>query len=72
MRFNAENQSKRRECIELMKRYPGNIPVVLYDEATGRTQISDKAMSVNGEAAFIDELKHKLGAENVRLVIKKS
>lgn len=72
LRFNAENQSKRRECIELMKRYPGNIPVVLYDEATGRTQISDKAMSVNGEAAFIDELKHKLGAENVRLVIKKS
>ncbi|MDR0839849.1 MAG: DNA polymerase III subunit alpha [Christensenellaceae bacterium] len=50
----------------ILARYPGNVPVVLFDPATRRQRLVPKELYINPSAALLDILCERLGKENVK------
>jgi len=59
---------KRSAVVEIMRRFPGSIPVVLYDETTKKQSAAPKELYVNGSAAMLAELESILGQGNVKII----
>ncbi|MBQ9930858.1 MAG: DNA polymerase III subunit alpha, partial [Firmicutes bacterium] len=51
---------------EIMGRHPGEVPVIIYSEATGKKFKAASALWVDGSNAFMDEVIRLLGSENVK------
>lgn len=52
--------------LTLLQRFPGNVPVVLHNPGTKKTQLVPKDMYVNEASALRDILNELLGKENVK------
>ena len=62
------NDSEMVERIQTMlRRYPGNVTVILVDAATKKAMQADKGMSINPSPAFMAIMNEMLGEENVKL-----
>jgi DNA polymerase-3 subunit alpha len=53
---------------QTLQRYPGNIPVVIYDEESNKKMLVPKEYYVNMTAAFLDLMDEMLGEGNVKTV----
>ena len=51
----------------MLRRYPGNVTVILVDAATKKAMQSDRGMSINPSPAFMAIMNEMLGEENVKL-----
>lgn len=62
------NDSAMVERIQTMlRRYPGNVTVILVDAATKKAMQADRGMSINPSPAFMAIMNEMLGEENVKL-----
>ena len=66
LRFDTEDQPLRARVLTLLRRFPGNVPVVLHNPGTKKTQLVPKDMYVNEASALRDILNELLGKENVK------
>jgi DNA polymerase-3 subunit alpha len=53
---------------QTLQRYPGNIPVVIFDEESNKKMLVPKEYYVNTTAAFLDLMDEMLGEGNVKTV----
>lgn len=68
LRFNSKEQPAMLESIfSVIKRYPGNIPVALYDKYTNIRKAVPREMYVNLSDALLSGLKELIGDKNVRV-----
>ncbi|HWQ58480.1 MAG TPA: DNA polymerase III subunit alpha [Clostridia bacterium] len=67
LRMDIEEDASVRRVSDALRRFPGNVPVILYDEARNRKKLVPKELYVNPSGAALIELKELLGTENVRL-----
>ena len=51
----------------VLRRFPGNVPIILHDPNTKRTQLAPKELFVNPSGAVKDVLYELLGQDNVRI-----
>ncbi len=56
---------------QLLQRFPGNIPVIIYDEESNKKMLVPKEYYVNATSAFLDLMDEMLGRENVKTVDSK-
>lgn len=54
----------------LLKRFPGNVPVILCDKGTDQKKAAPKDMYINPSEAFIEIMREALGEENVKMITK--
>lgn len=66
LRFDTADESLSGRVFTLLRRYPGNIPVVLHNPNTKKTQLVPKEMYVNETSALRDILSELLGKDNVK------
>ena len=66
LRFDTGDESLSGRVYTLLRRFPGNIPVVLHNPNTKKTQLVPKEMYVNESAALRDILYEMLGKDNVK------
>lgn len=66
LRFDTGDESLSGRVYTLLRRFPGNIPVVLHNPNTKKTQLVPKEMYVNESAALRDILYELLGKDNVK------
>lgn len=67
LRMNISDERLMGRVSTILSRFPGNVPVVLYDEATKKQVLAPKNLFVNLSDAVMDVLHEILGEENVRL-----
>ncbi len=67
LRLNTADASLTQRMRETLKRFPGNVPVVLYDDQLNKTMLVTKDLYINFSGAAEQELKQLLGADNVRI-----
>lgn len=53
--------------MSVLRRFPGNVPVILHDPNTKRTQLAPKELFVNPSGAVKDVLCELLGQDNVKI-----
>ena len=70
LRFSELTGERAKDAVGLLSRYPGNIPVVLYDMATGQRRLSPKELHVNLSEAFLREARAFAGDENVKVAVR--
>lgn len=70
LRFDALTPERAQETVGLLSRYPGNVPVVLYDVATGQRKLSPKELHVNLSDAFLREARSFAGDDNVKVAVR--
>jgi DNA polymerase-3 subunit alpha len=70
LRFDALTPERAQETVGLLSRYPGNVPVVLYDVATGQRKLSPKELHVNLSDAFLREARTFAGDDNVKVAVR--
>ena len=66
LRYDTSNEALHARVIALLRRFPGNIPVVLHNPNTKKTQMVPKDMFVNAAGGLQEILCELLGAENVK------
>ncbi len=67
LRLDTENQALMNRVSAILQRFPGNVPVVLHDPNTRRTQLAPKELFVNPSGAVKDVLCELLGSDNVKV-----
>ncbi|HOG01157.1 MAG: DNA polymerase III subunit alpha [Firmicutes bacterium ADurb.Bin248] len=67
LRMDTEDGALVRRVSDTLRRFPGNVPVVLYDEARNRKRLVPREQYVNPSGAALTELGEFLGADNVRI-----
>ncbi len=67
LRMDTEDSALVRRVSDTLRRFPGNVPVVLYDEERNRKRLAPRDQYVNPSDATLAELKELLGTENVRI-----
>jgi len=67
LRLNLEDGKLFERVKILLERFPGNLPVVLYDGATKRKMRAPKELFINPSEAFLNVMREMLGEDNVRL-----
>ncbi|MBR0026814.1 MAG: DNA polymerase III subunit alpha, partial [Clostridia bacterium] len=60
--------AKRSAVVEIMRRFPGSIPVVLYDETTKKKSAAPKELYINDSDALLSDLTALLGGGNVKII----
>ena len=70
LRFDALTPERAQETVGLLSRYPGNVPVVLYDVATGQRKLSPKELHVNLSDTFLREARAFAGEDNVKIAVR--
>ena len=68
LRFDCHDINLKRRVIDVLSRFPGNIPVILYDAGTQKQSIAPKDRYVNITDGFMEIMESMLGAGNVKLV----
>ena len=66
LRFNLQEGGPLEQVSALLRRYPGDVPVILYDGATKIQRIVPRELYVNPSEALLTLLYNTLGKENVR------
>jgi DNA polymerase-3 subunit alpha len=64
----AETKTLKSSLISLLKYFKGNIPVYLYDSNSDTVEVMDRECWVNLNDELINELKSRLGEDNVKVV----
>ncbi len=67
LRLDTQNTQIMDRLMTVLKRFPGNVPVILHDPNTKRTQLAPKEMFVNPSDAVLDVLYELLGQDNVKM-----
>lgn len=67
LRLNTTDEQLVQRVTETLKRYPGNVPVVLYDDILNKQRLVPKDMYINPSDRVDIDLKQLLGADNVRI-----
>lgn len=67
LRLDTQNKQTMDRLTAVLKRFPGNVPVILHDPNTKRTQLAPKEMFVNPLGAVLDVLCELLGQDNVKM-----
>lgn len=67
LRLDTQNKQTMDRLTAVLKRFPGNVPVILHDPNTKRTQLAPKEMFVNPSGAVLDVLCELLGQDNVKM-----
>ncbi len=70
LRYAQLSPESADNTLKLLARYPGNVPVVLYDMATGKKQLSPKELHVNLSDALLKEARAMLGEDHVKVSIR--
>ncbi len=68
LRFDCQDTDLKRRVIDVLSRFPGNIPVILYDVGTKKQSIAPKDRYVNITDGFMEMMESMLGDGNVKLV----
>ena len=68
LRFDCQDTDLKRRVIDVLSRFPGNIPVILYDVGTKKKSIAPKERYVNITDGFMEMMESMLGDGNVKLV----
>lgn len=58
----------QEEILAVLKKYQGNVPVILYMEATKARMMANQEYWVEGREALLDELYRMLGSQCVKMV----
>lgn len=66
LRMDAGDEALMSKVQEALRRFPGNVPVVLYDEALKRQMLVPRELYVNPSGAASEQLKGLLGEGNVK------
>lgn len=66
LRLSLEEGGPLEQVSGLLRRYPGNVAVILYDGATKKQRIVPRELYVNPSEALLTLLNNTLGKENVR------
>ncbi|HWS28943.1 MAG TPA: DNA polymerase III subunit alpha [Clostridia bacterium] len=72
LRLDTSDQGLMEKLYALFARFPGNVPVVLYDYNTSRKMLVPKNMYVNLSTGFTGGASELLGPENVKLTESKT
>ncbi len=67
LRMDTSDEPLMQRVTGTLKRFPGNVPVVLYDGATNKAKLAPKELYINPAGAALNELSKLLGAENVKI-----
>lgn len=67
LRMNTSDAALMQRVTETIKCYPGNVPVVLYDDILNKTMLVPKELYINPSDAAEKEFIKFLGADNVRI-----
>jgi DNA polymerase-3 subunit alpha len=70
LRYDALTKEKAETTLRMLSQFPGNVPVVLYDAATGKKQVSSKEYNIHLADKLINGLKEYLGNENVKIAVR--
>ncbi len=70
LRFSELTGDRAKDAVGLLSRFPGNVPVVLYDMATGQRRLSPKELHVNLSEAFLREARAFAGDDNVKIAVR--
>ena len=70
IRITAKNADNLPHAKQILARFPGNVPVVLYDEATKKKRLAPKSLYINASDAFMDIMCELMGDDNVKLMQK--
>ena len=68
LKFTSETLKKRERIISVLRRYPGEHEVVLFDSVSGRQELAPRELCISGTDTLIEVLGNLLGRENVKLV----
>lgn len=66
LRLSLEEDGPLEQVSGLLRRYPGDVAVILYDGATKKQRIVPRELYVNSSEALLTLLTNTLGKENVR------
>ncbi len=66
LRYNTTDSALHDRVLTLLKRFPGNIPVVIHNPVSKKTQMVPKDLYINASAALRDILEELLGTDNVK------
>ncbi len=67
LRLDTADATLMDRLMTVLRRFPGNVPVILHDPNTKRTQLAPKELFVNPSGAVKDVLYELLGQDNVRI-----
>lgn len=70
LRYASLTPERAKETVDLLSRFPGNVPVVLYDASTGEKRLSSKERYINLSEAFLGQAYALLGEENVKITVR--
>ncbi|MDL2258217.1 DNA polymerase III subunit alpha [Eubacteriales bacterium OttesenSCG-928-K08] len=70
LRYSELTNELLQKTLALLERSPGNIPVVLFDLATGQKRMTPADKHVNLSSRLMQELIALLGAENVKTTVR--
>ena len=57
-----------RQISPILRKYKGDIPVILYLEASGKQNLANRELWIRQDKELIEELSRLLGKECVKLV----
>lgn len=66
LRMRLSEDGPLEQVSAYLRRYPGDVPVVLFDDSTRKQQLVPKELYINPSPALLDLLSQTLGKENVR------
>ena len=66
LRMSLEAEGPWAQVQDLIRRYPGDVPVVLFDGKTRKQKLVPRSMYINPDPALLGLLSRTLGKENVR------
>ncbi|MEG1559484.1 MAG: DNA polymerase III subunit alpha [Clostridia bacterium] len=67
LRFKNDTERKKKEILELLRCFPGNVPVVFYNEDTKKQQLAPHELYINPETGLLAKIRAVLGSENIKL-----
>ena len=67
LRLDTQDKPLMDRLMSVLRRFPGNVPVILHDPNTKRTQLAPKELFVNPSGAVKDVLCELLGQDNVKI-----
>ncbi len=71
LRLNTQDALQTARVTNMLQRFPGNVPVVLYDPATQKQKLVPESCYINPSEALLSALIAILGDENVKRTYKK-
>ena len=66
LRYDTADAALHDRVLTLLKRFPGNIPVLIHNPVLKKTQMVPKELYINASEALRDILEELLGADNVK------